>query len=165
MRRLLVLVAAGSWDCRRIGGDTVGRAAPATWTSSSAPSSGSMPSVRMASRRFCPPANTGVNKSPWSASRCQIVAIVKSLGRKGSSTSSQCRGVATDADRSGRGEYVTAMFLPSVFMLWSKNTTSGRRSTDHSIVVRSGSARLIRRHTLPTHSRTCDAVWTRSMGT
>jgi hypothetical protein len=65
---------------------------------------GSIPRACIAGDRSWPPASTGANRSPTSASRPKIVAMVKSAGSTPAATSSQRSGVATEAARSGRGE-------------------------------------------------------------
>ncbi len=91
--------------------------------------------------------------------------MVKSVGATPRSTSSQLSGVAAGAARSGRRHHVAAMFLPSVFMPWSRKIASPRRPISQVIVVRSGAARLMSANTAPTQARTSVAGWTRSTGT
>ena len=57
------------------------------------------------------------------------------------------------------------MLRPSVFMPASRKTFPVRSLICHSIVVRSGSARLTSRHSRVISSRTSANVWTRSIGT
>ena len=112
------------------------------------------PSASSAPVMSCGASRTGWKGSPASASRFQIVSIVKSLGRiSPSSTSSHVTGVETVAPGSGRSDQALEMFAPGRFMLWSTKTLPSRFFTSHSIVTRSGSAERSRYPTFPTRSR------------